>query len=238
MRHEGGAHLGANFEGVRADGRPHPGQHLAGRPVHGGHRGFQHAGAEATPAGMGRGDTRAGAVAEQHRQAVGRHDGADHARGAGDARVGLRRVAHVGGVQHARAMHLGQPGRFGRQAGTQEGAVLRDMFRRIADMVAEVHAVEGGGADAARARGDQGAHAGRCFPVRVQPLRRGQVSRGHSAPPRRNRRRPSPRRPGRRPAPCLGGAGGHRAARRADGACRRAGVRSSSFPLRWPDAPG
>ncbi|MOA17206.1 hypothetical protein D3C78_1374540 [compost metagenome] len=64
LRDEGSTHLGADLEGLRANGRAQPDQHLISRTIQRRNAGLQHAGSQPAPAGMRRCHAAAGAVAE------------------------------------------------------------------------------------------------------------------------------------------------------------------------------
>src|SRR6185312_14627026 len=110
MAYEGGAHFLADFVGRPGYARSQPCQQARWRHLHLFDGGFEHAGGEATPAGVGGGYGAAVVGAEQHRQAVG---GEDREHGAGDARdrgVGLRLVLAWQRTQlgHGAAVYLVQ----------------------------------------------------------------------------------------------------------------------------------
>ncbi len=129
-------------------------------------------GAQAAPACVGSRDRRPGPITQQDRQAVGDHDDAHVAGAARDARIGLRKRRCLLGLHHARAMHLLQPARLGREVRAQALAIAADCRGIVVDMLREVHGIEGRAADAAVARGDQAVHASRRRPVRHDPVSR------------------------------------------------------------------
>ena len=81
-------------------------------------------------------------VAEQHRQAIGRHHGAHFALLNGEKLASAVAACSMASIDHRRAMHLPQPQRLGRQL-AQFGLVGRHPRRVVADMVAQVEAGPG-----------------------------------------------------------------------------------------------
>ncbi|MNC19582.1 hypothetical protein D3C75_675170 [compost metagenome] len=174
LRYEGLAHLGADLEGLRTDGRPQPDQHLIDRAVQRGDAGLQDPGRQPTPAGMRRRHAAAGTVAEQHRQAVGGHDGTGDAGGGTPAGVGLGDLRRIS-FDHRHAVHLSQPGRLAAEQRLQAPTIFGHGSRIVADMVTEVEAVERRLADATGAGGHAGVHVGRSRPVGDQQITEGQT---------------------------------------------------------------
>ena len=115
---EGIAHLGADFISSSADRRPDPG-HERGRrrptmdPAPYGC--FEHTSSEPTPARMGSGNARTRSVAEEHRQAIRRHDHAGLAGTVSDDGVGAHAGHRRGGMGDRDTVHLSQPEWIARQ---------------------------------------------------------------------------------------------------------------------------
>ena len=126
------------------------------------HSALQDAGQQPAPAGMRGSDHRAPAIAEQHRQAIGRHHHADRSRLARKCRVGLRRFSASRSASTATmpCTCLSQSGSPG-NAARSSLAVRRNGGRIVADMIAEIEARPRRPADAAVARRLQGPDIGR-----------------------------------------------------------------------------
>ncbi len=117
----------ADLEVLRADRRTEVGDESAfgspSRVPHRTRRGLDDSGREATPSGMRHADAATARVGQQHRHAVGHHYHRHGAESVGERGIGFDRPVHRGGIDHARAVHLLEPARLGRQHGTQAGPV-------------------------------------------------------------------------------------------------------------------
>ena len=102
---------------------------------------FDHAVAQAAPAGMHRANH--GAAVHRTAAPAGNPPSSPRTphRVAGDAGIRLRQASGMPGIGHDRAMHLVEPHRLARQQRGQQLAVARHGQRSIADMAAEVEAV-------------------------------------------------------------------------------------------------
>ncbi len=169
-----------------ADGRPHPGRDLAGAGrAHARHRLPQHAAGQPAPARVGRAHHPARAVGEQHRQAVGGEDGADHA--GLRWRCWRRRCAPAGRAPTVDASTTSTPCTWAIQAGRpgnqrlQACAVLAHGSRIVVHVQAEVQPAAAAAVviraarDAAQARGGQRADVRR----RVRPVRNDDIAQQH-----------------------------------------------------------
>ena len=170
MREKSGAHFIADLERVRADRRSQPGEYLARRNRHRSQGRFQHAGLQATPAGMRGSDHRAGPVAEQDRQAIGRHHGTDRPGPMGKGRIRRRQICRLGGVDRVDAMHLLQPAGLGRQMPAQFGPIGGDTSGIVADVITQIEAVPRRRAEPAAPRCLHRPDIGRNRPVRNQQV--------------------------------------------------------------------
>ena len=79
---------------------------------------------------MRRADHRAGVIAQQDRQAVGRQHGAYPARSAREGGIRLGALGGILGAHDGDAMHLGEPEGFGGQMGAQPAATLGEICSR------------------------------------------------------------------------------------------------------------
>ena len=163
-RHEDLAHVIAHLERVRTDGGPHPGQDVSRCHPHHSDRGFQHAASQAAPAGMGGSHDAAGAVAEQHRQAVRSQHRADLPGFARERRIGFG-IRLASELDHPGAVYLPEPTRLRGQLLAKVRTVGGDVIRIVADMVAEIEAGPGGPAHAAGAGGQETLDPRGCGPV-------------------------------------------------------------------------
>ncbi len=121
------AHLGTNLESLRTNGGTQIGKQARTGQAHGRHGSLQDAGLQAAPAGVRGCDDAAGAVTEQHRQAVCRHHPADDTSLVRKCSVGgrnLRRGCRNGSVNDRCAVHLVEPERRRRQPTGQPPSIL------------------------------------------------------------------------------------------------------------------
>ncbi len=77
---KGLVHLGTDFERGSPNRGPKPRHQMPRRHRHGSDGCFQNTSSQPTPAGMRGGDDATGTVAEENRQAIGRHHGTDATR--------------------------------------------------------------------------------------------------------------------------------------------------------------
>ena len=84
-----GEHVGADFEDLRTDCGPQPGEYVRGWNAHGGNRRLEHARSEPAPARMRCGDDASLEVGKQRRKAIRGVHGADDIRSARDRAVAL-----------------------------------------------------------------------------------------------------------------------------------------------------
>src|SRR5690606_41892264 len=125
VRDEGVADFLADLVGLRPGRGAEPGEHAAGGHAHGFDGGFEHAGGEAAPAGVGGGYDVAVGGAEGDGEAVGGEDGEDGVGGAGDGGVGFRVFRRRAPLIRPLRGHLlpagGGQGRHGLPAGGEKG---------------------------------------------------------------------------------------------------------------------
>ena len=127
---------------------------------------------QTTPARMRRSHHAAVFSGQQHGQTIGHHDGA--------GQLSLRRDAGVCNIavtrgrvkrQHRAAMHLLQKHRPAANGRLQCSAVASNFFWHVADVVAQIHAVERHAGNPALPRRENRPNAARCGPVGKQPVR-------------------------------------------------------------------
>ena len=123
------------------------------------------------PAGVRCRHMAAANVGQQHGQAVGHHDGANHAGLVGQAGIG---ACTLGGIRveplHLCAMHLRQKHRFCAQGLSECFAVDRDIQRPVPHMVTQIKTVVRRRRMPPRARGSHRLHALRRGPLGNQPV--------------------------------------------------------------------
>ena len=121
-------------------------------------------------------------MGEQHRQAVGHHDGARQAGSGGDAGIGHGPIGRPD-IQrdHTGSMHLLQEHRMGAERLRQVLTVARHGFRIVAHVVTQVEAVEGRHRHATRPQGEGGVHPVRECPRRYQLMFPWKSGCGHPA---------------------------------------------------------
>lgn len=112
---EGGPNLGADDEGLGADGRTEPGEQAPRRATHGRDRGLENAGCEPAPTCMGGRNDGASRVTEKHGQAVGRQYDADTAGPVRPGSIGTGTGSIRAAFDDGRAVNLFEPARLGRQ---------------------------------------------------------------------------------------------------------------------------
>ena len=138
---EGLPNLGADFELQRADGRPQPGEDLAGTGVAHGRDGvFEYAIEQATPARMRGTDDASLNITEQHWQAVGCLHDAHDAGLIRKAGIGFEETLDMRGIDHVNAVNLRQPHGRRRQQRRQPRTIRLHCDRIITDMAAQIHA--------------------------------------------------------------------------------------------------
>src|SRR3990167_10801970 len=158
---KGLAHLIAYFESLRTNRWPQPYQHLICRHCQLIQGGFKHPGSQAAPASMGCRNTGAGSITEQHGQAVGGHYRASDTWLARPTGVGFKYQIRAG-LNHRNTMHLLQPGVFAAEQTDQPLTIFQHRLWIIANMLAQVAAVERRNADTTTAGGDVGLYPCRC----------------------------------------------------------------------------
>src|SRR5476649_236683 len=169
LLHEGFAHFRADFKGLWANGRAQPDQHIGWLAAQAFESGFKHTRCQPTPTGMGGRHASTGAVAEQRGQTIGSHGCAGDTRRAGPTAIGFGDARGVS-LDHGHAVDLAQPRRLNIKGVGQTTAILKDGFKAVLDMIAQVEAVERRQTDAARTGGDAGFNLSRRWPVRNQPV--------------------------------------------------------------------
>lgn len=152
--------VGANLKSGGSDAWAQPGQHVSrcrSSALPSLHQCFQDTTGQTSPASMCGCNPLPFRIAEQHRQAIGDHDGAGHPWCCGDARVGLDAlnvIARQG--ENPCAMHLIQKNRAHSQPVLQQGPVVIDPLWIVAHMGAQVQAGPGLRRDTALSRAHEG----------------------------------------------------------------------------------
>ena len=156
---KGLTHLIAYFEGLRTNRWPQPDQHLICRHCQLIQGGFKHPGGQAAPASMGCRNTGAGSITEQHRQAVGGHYCAGDTWLFRPTGVGFKYQSRVG-LNHRNTMHLLQPGGLAAEQADQSLTIFQHGLWFVANMLAQVAAIERRNTDTTTAGRDAGSFTG------------------------------------------------------------------------------
>jgi len=155
VRHESLAHFRADFECLRPDARPQPGQRVPGNRSARRIRlrlqahilvktGLQNPLNKAPPTGVRSADSLTIAIGEQHRQTIGHPDCAHHPRRPGGASVGLQHTGLGKFAQFDRfhTMDLTQVDRLLPQRGLQPATIDIHRGRIVTGRSPQIHAIE------------------------------------------------------------------------------------------------